>query len=72
MVLTPWTGRGRLGRLTHMKVTYWSCLLVAAALIAFGYFGDNVRWLTYVGVVVLLVGGALNPKRPFYGFRKQP
>ena len=54
-----------------MKAVYWSCLVIAVALIAFGYFGDNVRWLIFVGVAVLLVGGACNPKRPMFGFRKQ-
>ena len=54
-----------------MKTLYWTCLAVAVALIAVGYFGDNIRWLIFVGVAVLLVGGAFNPKRPFYGLRKQ-
>ena len=54
-----------------MKPVYWLCLAVAVALIAFGYFGDNMRWLIFVGVGVLLVGGAVNPKRPWYGLRKQ-
>ncbi len=72
MVLTPCTGPGRLGNLTDMKVAYWSCLLVAVAIMAFGYLGHNVRWLVFVGVAILLVGGALNPKRPFYGLGKQP
>lgn len=54
-----------------MKTVYWTCLAISVALIVFGYFGDNLNWLIYVGVVVLLVGGAFNPKRPFYGLRKQ-
>lgn len=52
-----------------MKVAYWALLVLALALIAFGYFG-NVTWLIFVAVALILVAGALNPKRPFYGLRK--
>jgi hypothetical protein len=54
-----------------MKVLYWGLLAVGVALIVFAFVGDNVRWLNFVGVAVVLVGGAFNPKRPFYGLRKQ-
>lgn len=54
-----------------MKTFYWVCLAIAVALLAVGYFGNNLNWLIYVGVAVLLLGGAFNPKRPFYGLRKQ-
>jgi hypothetical protein len=53
-----------------MKAVYWIGLALGVALVLFGYFGDNVRWLIYVGVAVVFIGGAFNPKRPFYGLRK--
>ncbi len=56
----------------RMKNLYWALLVVGVALVLAGTFGDNMKWLIIVGVAVLLVGGALNPRRPFYGLRKQP
>ena len=52
-----------------MKVAYWALLVLAVALLAFGFFG-NINWLIFVAVALILIAGALNPKRPFYGLRK--
>jgi hypothetical protein len=55
-----------------MKNLYWALLVVGVALILAGALGANMKWLIFVGVAVVLVGGAFNPQRPFYGLRKQP
>jgi hypothetical protein len=52
-----------------VKYAYWVLLVLAVALVAFGFFG-NINWLIFVAIALILVAGALNPKRPFYGLRK--
>lgn len=52
-----------------MKVAYWVLLVAAVALIAYGYFA-GITWLIFIAVAMILVAGALNPKRPFFGLRK--
>lgn len=52
-----------------MKVAYWALLVLAVALVAFGYYW-NVNWLIFIAIAMILVAAALNPKRPLFGLRK--
>jgi len=52
-----------------MKVAYWVLLVIAVALGIFGYVRD-MQWLIFVGVAILLVAIAVDPKRSFFGPRK--
>jgi len=52
-----------------VKYAYWVLLVLAVALVAVGFFG-KINWLIFVAVALILIAGALNPKRPFYGLRK--
>jgi hypothetical protein len=53
----------------RMKVAYWVLLVIAVALGIFGYVRD-MQWLIFVGVAILLVAIAVDPKRSFFGRRK--
>ncbi len=52
-----------------MKIAYWVLLVIAVALGIFGYVRD-MQWLIFVAVAILLVAIAVDPKRSFFGRRK--
>jgi hypothetical protein len=53
----------------RMKIAYWVLLVIAVALGIFGFVRD-MQWLIFVGVAILLVAIAVDPKRSFFGRRK--
>lgn len=52
-----------------MKIAYWVLLVLAVALVIFGYVRD-MQWLIFVGVGFILAAIAVDPKRSFFGRRK--
>jgi len=54
-----------------MKFAYWGLLILALALVAVGHFA-NMTWLVFVAIGLILVSVALDPKRSFFGRRKNP
>jgi hypothetical protein len=53
-----------------MKIAYWVLLVLAAAIGIFGYF-NNMHWLIYVAVGVMLLATVFSSRhRRFYARKK--
>jgi hypothetical protein len=53
-----------------MKSAYWALLALAIALGVFGYLND-LHWLIFVGVGIVLVAVAVDPRRSFLALCKR-